>query len=137
MKKEPEQFFQELKRDITTFAELKVELLKLGTFERVGKVISVLSFGLLLVSLIFFLFFFIFIALGFFLSEWFGSYGAGFSAIAVLYLLLIGLSLLFKDKIRMLILNIVIDACIDNDNTEKKDDISTEHETNPLTKTSA
>jgi len=137
MKKEPEQFFQELKRDITTFAELKVELLKLETFERTGKVISVLAFGLLIVSLVFFLILFIFIALGFFFSEWLGSYGLGFSAVAILYLLLIGLSMLFKNKIRMLMLNIVIDAFMDNDNKENKDGSSTENDTNAINKASA
>lgn len=137
MKKEPEHFFQELKRDITTFAELKVELLKLETFERTGKVISVLAFGLLIVSLIFFLILFIFIALGLFLSEWLGSYGLGFSAVAVLYLLLIGLSMLLKNKIQMLILNVVIDAFMDNDNKEKNNESSTENETNAISKASA
>jgi len=137
MKKEPDQFFQELKRDITTFAELKVELLKLETFEKTGKVISVLAFGLLVVSLVFFLILFIFIALGFFLSELFNSYGLGFSAVALLYLLLIGLSMLLKNKIRMLILNVVIEAFMENDNKENNNDNSTENDTDTTSEASA
>ncbi|MDR0348153.1 MAG: hypothetical protein LBH90_01505 [Tannerella sp.] len=137
MKKDSEQFFQELKRDITTFAELKVELLKLTTFEKTGKVISVLAFGLLIVSLIFSLILFIFIALGSFLSEWLGSYGMGFSAVVILYLLLIGITLLFKNEIQLLILNMVIDACMDNDNKENNDDTTTATDTNTTGKTSA
>lgn len=74
-----EHFFRELKKDLTTYGELKFELLKLGTYERTGKVIAVLSYGLILLTLGFFLSLFIFLALGFFLGEWLNSKGIGFS----------------------------------------------------------
>ena len=37
MKMNAEHFFRELKKDLTTYGELKFELLKLGTYERTGK----------------------------------------------------------------------------------------------------
>ena len=48
MEKDPEKIIQELREDISAFVELKLELLKLNTYERTGKVIAVLSYGLVL-----------------------------------------------------------------------------------------
>jgi hypothetical protein len=115
MKTDPEQFFRELKDDVTTYAELKIELFKLGAYERMGTVISVLSYGLILLIVGFFLTLFIFLALGFFLSEWLHSTGIGFSIIAVIYLLLTGAVLLFRNPIRTYILNAVLTALTNND----------------------
>ncbi|MDR3268073.1 MAG: hypothetical protein LBT83_03285 [Tannerella sp.] len=118
MKKDPAQFFRELKDDVTTYAELKIELLKLGAYDRIGKVLSVLSYGLILLILGFFLTLFIFLALGFFLSEWLHSTGTGFSIVAILYLLLTGGVVLCRDAIRTYILNTVIDALTGNENIQ-------------------
>ncbi|MDR3261977.1 MAG: hypothetical protein LBT78_09120 [Tannerella sp.] len=118
MKKDSEQFFQELKQDIARYAGLKVELLKLGAYERMGIVISILSYSLILLILVFFLTLFIFIALGFFLSSWFHSMGIGFSIIAVLYLLIISGIVLFREKIRTAIQNLVLAALTTNDNSK-------------------
>ena len=130
MKQDSGQFFNALKNDVLTYAELKLELLKLGTYERTGKVISVLSYGIILTALGFFLLLFIFLALGFFLSDLFGSLSAGFAVVAVLYLLLIGGIVLFREQIKDRILNTVIAAMVAND---KKNEVP--DETNPATDT--
>jgi len=130
MKQDSGQFFNALKNDVLTYAELKLELLKLGTYERTGKVISVLSYGIILTALGFFLLLFIFLALGFFLSDLFGSLSAGFAVVAVLYLLLIGGVVLFREQIKDRILNTVIAAMVAND---KKNEVP--DETNPATDT--
>ena len=91
MEKDPDKIIQELREDVSAFVELKLELLKLNTYERTGKVIAVLSYGLVLLFLAFFAILFIFLALGFFLGEWIGFTGAGFALVAVLYLLLMAL----------------------------------------------
>ncbi len=117
MSKDSEQFFRELKKDITHYGELKLELLKLGAYERTGKVVSVLSYGLILMSLSLFLIFSIFLALGFFLSDLLHSTGAGFSIVAILYIALIGSVIGFKEKIRTYILNNIIEALTSDDNT--------------------
>jgi len=137
MKKEPEQFFQEFKRDITTFAELKVELLKLEAYERTGKIISVLSFGLILTIIVLFLLLFLFLALGFFLSEWLGSMGLGFSIVAAFYLLLMGITYLLRNKIQMHILNLTIAAFMQSNKKENNDDNPTENNTDAISKASA
>lgn len=115
MEKESGEIFRELKKDLSAYVELKLELLKLSTYERIGKVIAVLSYGLILLFMAFFVILFVFLALGFFLGDLFGSIGAGFAVVAVLYLLLIGIILLNKNKISDKVLNVVIAALTTND----------------------
>ena len=114
MEKDSSEIFRELKKDVSAYVELKLELLKLNTYERTGKVIAVLSYGVILLFLAFFAILFIFLALGFFL-EVFGSAGAGFGVVAVLYLLLIGIIVMNKDRISNKVLNVVISALTTND----------------------
>ena len=75
MEKDAGEIFRELKKDLSAYVELKLELLKLNTYERTGKVIAVLSYGVILLFLAFFAILFIFLALGFFLGDLFGSAG--------------------------------------------------------------
>ena len=110
-----ERYFRELKKDLSAYVELKLELLKLNTYERTGKVIAVLSYGVILLFLAFFAILFIFLALGFFLGDLFGSVGSGFGVVAVLYLLLIGIIVINKDRISNKVLNVVISALTTND----------------------
>ena len=114
---------------MSAFVELKLELLKLNTYERTGKVIAVLSYGLVLLFLAFFAILFVFLALGFFLGEWIGLTGAGFGLVAVLYALLITVIVKNKEALIAKVLNVVIDTLLSND--EKKDekrDESTDNE---------
>lgn len=115
MEKNSGEIFRELKKDLSAYVELKLELLKLNTYERTGKVIAVLSYGVILLFLVFFAILFIFLALGFFLGELFGSVSSGFGVVAVLYLLLIGLIVMNKDRISNKVLNVVISALTTND----------------------
>ena len=48
MEKESGEIFRKLKKDLTTYVELKLGLLKLDTYERIGKVVAVLSYGIIL-----------------------------------------------------------------------------------------
>lgn len=124
MEKESREIFSELKEDISAYVELKLELLKLNTYERTGKLIAVLSYGVVLMFLAFFAILFIFLALGFFLGDWFGSSGIGFAIVAILYVLLIGIIVTNKHKISDKVLNVVIAALTANDDKNN----ATEHE---------
>ena len=115
MEKDAGEIFRELKKDLSAYVELKLELLKLNTYERTGKVIAVLSYGVILLFLAFFAILFIFPALGFFLGDLFVSVGSGFGVVAVLYLLLIGIIVMNKDRISNKVLNVVISALTTND----------------------
>ena len=69
MEKESGEIFRKLKKDLTTYVELKLGLLKLDTYERIGKVVAVLSYGIILLFLAFFAILFIFLTLGFWLED--------------------------------------------------------------------
>lgn len=115
MEKNSGEIFRELKQDLSAYVELKLELLKLNTYERTGKVIAVLSYGVILLFLAFFAILFIFMALGFYLGDLFNSVGTGFGTVAILYLLLIGIVILNKERISEKVLNVVISALTTND----------------------
>ena len=127
MEKDSGKIFRELKDDVSTYVELKLELLKLSTYERSGQLIAILSYGLILLFLAFFAILFIFLALGFFMGDIFGSMGTGFAFVAVLYLLLIGHIIMNKGRICNTVLNVVIAAL--NGNDEKDDATDTKQAT--------
>ena len=133
MEKDSGTVFRELKEDVSAYVELKLELLKLSTYERTGKVIAVLSYGLILLFLAFFAILFIFLALGFFLGDWLGSSGFGFGIVAVLYLLLIGIIIMNRDRISTKVLNEVIAAMTAND--DKNNATNDEQPANPTGET--
>lgn len=118
MEKDAEKVFHELKNDVSDYVELKLELLKLSTYERIGKVTAILSYGLVLLFLAFFAVLFVFIALGFFLGERLGSVSSGFAIVAALYLVLLTVILMNKEKIRIKVLNIIIAALMANDDKD-------------------
>ena len=122
MEKNSGQFFNELKKDVVTYAELKLELLKLGTYERIGKVISILSYGIILMALALFMFLFLFLALGFFLSNRLHSLSAGFTVIAALSLFLLGGVAFLRKQICTYILNLVIATLTANDKKHRTTD---------------
>ncbi len=115
MEKDSGKIFRELKEDISAYVESKLELLKLNAYERTGKVLAVLSYGLILLFMAFFAILFIFLALGFLLGDWLNSFGLGFGIVAILYLLLIGITIMNRERINVKILNEVIAALMTND----------------------
>lgn len=121
MEKKSEQIFDRVKKDLIAYCELKFELLKLSTYERTGKVLGVLSYGLVLLFTAFFAFLFIFLALGFFLGELFESEGLGFVSVAALYLALILIILSNKHRIVVKVENEIISALMSNDDDKNND----------------
>lgn len=122
MEKDPEKIFHELKEDVSTFVELKLELLKLSAYERGGKIISTLSYDLLLLFLAFFAILFLFVAIGLYMGELLRSNGAGFAVVAILYLLIIGIVMKYKERIKVKIMNVIISVLTTNDDKDDKDD---------------
>lgn len=121
MEKNPGNVFHEMKDDLTAYAELKLELLKLTAYEKGGKIISHLSYDLLLMLLAFFATLFIFLAIGFYLGELLESMGAGFAVVAILYIMLIGIIMKNRKSIQFKIMNIIISALTANDDNDEKD----------------
>lgn len=130
MEKEPGKVFREVKDDLTAYAELKLELIKLSAYEKGGKIISHLSYDLLLMLLAFFATLFIFLAIGFYLGELLRSMGAGFAVVAILYMLLIGIIMKNRKHIQLKIMNVIISALTANDDKDDKDKEDTHDTTN-------
>ena len=128
MEKETEQIFKKLKEDVSTYVELKVELLKLTAYERTGELVSVLSYGLILLFLAFFAVLFIFLALGFFLGDLLDNVAEGFAIVALLYMVLFAIIVFNKDKIRLSVINEIIAVLTAAD--DKKKDSGNEQTTN-------
>ena len=115
MEKNASTIFRELKDDVAALVELKFDLLKLNAYEKVGTVVSVLSFGLMLVILAFGVFLFLFLALSFYLESLLEVEGCGFLLVSCLYLLLMVFLVLCRRQIRLRILNEVVEALITNE----------------------
>lgn len=123
MEKDSEKVLHELKEDVSAYVELKLELLKLSAYERGGKIVSTLSYDLLLLLLAFFAILFIFVAIGLYLGDLLRSSGAGFAVVAILYLLMIGLGMKYKERIKNKITNVIISVLTTNEEKDdKKDD---------------
>ncbi len=120
MEKDLGQIFNELKDDVSVFVEAKIEFLKLTAYERAGKLVSSLSYILLLVVLAFFATFFLFLALGFLLGEWLNSTSAGIAIVGGIYLIIIGILIMSKKWFSVKIMNNVIDALDGDDEDEDK-----------------
>lgn len=133
MEKDLGQIFNELKSDLSTYAELKFELLKLNTYERAGKLVGLLSYGLVALILIFFATLFLFLALGILLGQVLNSYAAGFAIVGVIYLLSIGLLMVFKERFTAKVTNVVIEALDGADDNNKE--TSYEKEADPAGET--
>ncbi len=115
MEKETGEIFRKLKKDLTTYMELKLGLLKLDTYERIGKVVAVLSYGIILLFLVFFTILFISLTLGSWLGTLLNSTAYGFGIIALLYLLLIALIIKNKEKISGKVQDVILSALTAND----------------------
>jgi hypothetical protein len=130
MEKSAEEVFCELKEDISTYAELKLELLKLNVYEKGGRVLAVLSYGLLLFALVTTAVLFTLLSLGFLISEWLHSMAAGFGIVAVLYIIQILVLILNRNRIRRKIINIIIAALYTNEQKKNPETESKEPESN-------
>lgn len=124
MEKDSGKVFHELKENVTAYVELKLELLKLNAYERTGRLVSTLSYDLIILFLSGLATLFLFLSLGLFIGEMLDSMGLGFGVVALLYILLIGVILANKEAIRTKIMNIIIAALTAND--DKEDDTRTD-----------
>ena len=80
-------FVSDMKSDITELIRLRIEILKLETFEKASVIGSFVIYGLVVVNLIFFILLFAFVALGFLIGEWIKSMAGGFGIVAAFYLI--------------------------------------------------
>ena len=125
MEKSAEKIFTELKEDISTYAGLKLRLLKLIAVEKAAGILSAFSHGIILLLLIFFTILFLFVALGLYLGELLNSMALGFLIVSGIYLLSTFCFLWAKRKIRITLMNTIIAAVVaeyDDDDDDDEDE---------------
>ncbi|MDR2144933.1 MAG: hypothetical protein LBE91_00530 [Tannerella sp.] len=110
MKKDAEHVFRDLKDGVTKYAELRLELLKLNTYEQVSKMAAFFSYGLLLSALTLITILFVHLVLGFFLSKLLDSLVFGFGIITILYILQVILVIVNRKRIQEYVINKIIKA---------------------------
>ena len=108
MSKENSQFFAGLKEDLQAYIDTQLQLAKLTIYEKSARAVALLALGLALFFTLLFALLFIFLSLGFFLSDLFGSTTIGFTAIALVYILLFAGLLLLRKRISGKIEDVVI-----------------------------
>jgi hypothetical protein len=80
-------FISEIEQDIKELIRLKIEILRLETFEKASVLGSFVIYGWVIFNLIFFMSLFAFIALGFLIGEWINNMAGGFGIVSALYLI--------------------------------------------------
>jgi len=122
MENNTEKIFSALKEEISTYAGLKLQLLKLMAIERGAGILSALSHGLMLLLFAFFTILFLFLALGFFLGDLLGSVALGFLVVSVIYLMLIFAFMAARKRICMRLMNAFVKILQTNDEDEEDDE---------------
>lgn len=134
MGKEPEQILNEFKERLSSFIGLKLGILRLTVCERAAKISATLSHSFLLLLLGLFAVFFIFMALGFWLSELTGRLSLGFLLVSIIAIIILFISYYMKKQIKLKIANIIVASVMDNEDEEEKDvekEQKDEHKTTP------
>ena len=125
MDQETKQVFDTLKSDLSVYVSGKVELLKLEVYERIGKMISVFSYAMIMIFLVFFAMLSLFMSLGFYFGGLIGSMGGGFAITFALYLLIIALFYKLRNKFKTKVLNEVITTFLTNEDEINREDKDT------------
>lgn len=121
MENSPENMLEQLKEDVKTLVELKVELLKLNVYDRFARIIAIVSLSLLLVLIFFSLIFYLFGALGYFLGELLNSVALGFVLVSALYLLIALLIIAFRKGFQSMIMDSVFKAIMVHEKRKEKE----------------
>ena len=115
-------FARELKQDISTYVELRLEYTKLIAYEKVSKLIGASSSLLMIVFFAFFGFFFFSFTMGYYLGQVTGSVALGFGIISGIYIILLIIIGLSRKKIEAIISNRVAAVLIEDDDERSNEE---------------
>ncbi len=96
---EPSSFFSELKQLVIDYFEAKIQLYKIGAYEKIAKVTAVFFSSLIIALLGFFLLFFLSISGGFYFGALLNNNALGFLIIFGIYLILFVFVIRFRKKL--------------------------------------
>ncbi len=98
MSQEPS-FFEELKQIIIAYFEAKIQLYKIGAYEKIAKVTATLFSSIVITLLCFFMLFFLSISGGFFFGGLFNSIALGFLIIFGIYVILLIFVIIYRKRL--------------------------------------
>ena len=98
MSQEPS-FFDELKQIIIAYFEAKIQLYKIGAYEKIAKVTATLFSSIVITLLCFFMLFFLSISGGFFFGGLLNSNGLGFLIIFGIYVILLIFVIIYRKRL--------------------------------------
>ncbi|MDR1881734.1 MAG: hypothetical protein LBR26_03005 [Prevotella sp.] len=96
---------EKIKLDLLSYINRRIRLFKLDAFEKLSISASVAGYGLMVLSIVAVLMFFVLIGLAFFIGELFDSLAAGFGIMALFSLFVLLFVFLCRRKIKESILN--------------------------------
>lgn len=99
---------EEIKLELLSYINKRIRLFKLDAFEKLSLSASAVGYGLIVLSIIAVLMFFLLIGLAFFIGELLHSLAAGFGIMALFSLFVLLVVFLFRRKIKESILNSTI-----------------------------
>ena len=99
MSKETDQFFTDLKKDFSDYVNTQLQLARLIVYEKSARAVALLALALALSFILFFALLFVFLAIGFLLGGLLNSLAAGFSLVALIYIVMFAGLLLFRKRI--------------------------------------
>ena len=123
MNKETDQFFTDLKETLSAYVDIKLQLVRLSAYEKSARAVALSALGLMLFFTLLFALLFVFLTLGFFLGEIIGSDALGFSIVALAYLILLGIQMLMRNRIRRWIENLVINELTKDDDVDNGEEL--------------
>lgn len=135
MEKTAEKIFIDLKDDISAYAGLKLRLLKLMAIERAARIIAVLSHAVILMLMGFFMILFLFMALGFYLSQLMDNLALGFLVVGGIYVLLTLGMIWAKDRVRLRLMNLAVEVLDDSDDDDDEEDDDHKNKSTDSTRT--
>lgn len=120
MEKDLQDLFTITKDNVSKYIDLRLKLLKIETYEKVGKVSSVLLLILLILFIVFFAVLFLFMGLGYYLGQVLGNQSLGMALIGGLYLILLISVILYRNKIMNNLFNLFVSELMKDDDGEKQ-----------------
>ncbi len=107
--------FDDVKKDVIMYGDLRLKLLKLETYEKAGKVSAALSFVFVLLFIVFFAVLFLFLGLGYYLGQLLDNQAFGMCLIGGLYLLILLLVILCRKSFMGKIFSLFISELMADD----------------------
>jgi hypothetical protein len=112
-------FFEELKQILISYFESRIQLYKIGAYEKIAKVMAVLFSSIVITILAFFMLFFLSISGGYYFATLLNSNALGFLIIFGLYVILLIIVIVYRKTIlEKYITDKVIEQLFDKEDNE-------------------